>query len=209
MRRSSFFIRLIPLIVLGAAVPSFAVEDVEELWPCIQRRVPELSLPQIWNGPELPTSASEWTNAPEVRALVPELAARRVPIENAEQTIRDFAARLSGAQREERLMMLVRGLFDQMNAERSQVMAGIERYTRRQVEMADTLRKETAEVDALRSNPQLDPNEVARRTMALDFETRVFHERAQSLTYVCEVPTIIEQRLYRLANTIASLIATR
>ena len=29
-------------------------------WPCIQRKVPELSLAQIWNGPELPASAKDW-----------------------------------------------------------------------------------------------------------------------------------------------------
>jgi hypothetical protein len=36
--------------------------------------------------------------------------------------------------------------------------------------------------------------------------TRIFQERAQSLTFVCEVPTLIEQRLYALARTIAEAL---
>jgi len=194
-------------LLVSIASPAFAVDDPEQFWPCIQRRVPELSLPQIWNGPELPASAAKWSEDPDIPNLVSELAARRVPLEEAEQKIRDFAAGLSGTERSERLMMLVQGLFDQMNGERSDVMSGIERYTRQQATMADALRKETAAVDDLRHNPEADPNEVARRTEALTFETRIFQERSQSLTYVCEVPTIIEQRLYKLANLIATLTA--
>jgi len=193
-------------LLVSIAGPAFAADDSDQFWPCIQRKVPELSLPQIWNGPELPASAAKWSEDPDIPKLVSELAARRVPVEEAEQKIRDFAAGLSGTERTERLMMLVQGLFDQMNRERSDVMAGIERYTRKQVAMADALRKEMADVDKLRHDPAADPNEVARRTEALNFETRIFQERSQSLTYVCEVPTIIEQRLYKLANTIAALV---
>ena len=38
-----------------------------------------------------------------------------------------------------------------MNAERSQVISGIGRYARNQVELAARLRKEASEVDALRA----------------------------------------------------------
>ncbi len=48
-----------------------------------------------------------------------------------------------------------------------------------------------------------DLGEVARQTDRLVFETRIFEERVQSLTYVCEVPTLIEQRLYALAKVVA------
>ena len=40
----------------------------------------------------------------------------------------------------------------------------------------------------------------------LTWETRIFEERVQSLTYVCEVPTLIEQRLFALAKTIAEVL---
>ena len=176
-------------------------------WPCIQRKVPELSLGQIWNGPELPASAKDWSKDKDISALVTELAARRVPIADAQEEIRDFAAGLPADQAKDDMTMLVQGLFDHMNAERSQVISGIGRYARKQLELADALRKEASEVDALRAKPDADANEIAARTDRLTWETRIFEERVQSLTYVCEVPTLIEQRLYALAKTIAEVLA--
>jgi hypothetical protein len=102
--------------------------------------------------------------------------------------------------------MLVQGLFDHMDAERSQVMSGIARYAHRQVQIAADLRKEASAVDALREKPDADPNEIAARTDRLTFSTRLFEERVQSLTFVCEVPTLIEQRLYQLTKTVAALV---
>jgi hypothetical protein len=36
----------------------------------------------------------------------------------------------------------------------------------------------------------------------LEWDLRVFDERHQSLAYVCETPTLIEQRLFALARVI-------
>jgi hypothetical protein len=38
-------------------------------------------------------------------------------------------------------------------------------------------------------------------------DIRTFEERTKSLTYVCEVPTILEQRLYQLMKTVAGTLA--
>ena len=57
-------------------------------------------------------------------------------------------------------MMLVQGLFDHMNQERSQVISGIGRYARNQLELAARLRKEASEVDALRAKPDANTNEI-------------------------------------------------
>jgi hypothetical protein len=102
--------------------------------------------------------------------------------------------------------MLIQGLFDHMNAERSQVISGIGRYARKQIELAARLRKERSELDALSAKPDANANDVAGRTDELTGETRIFEERVQSLTYVCEVPTLIEQRLYALAKTVAEVM---
>jgi hypothetical protein len=194
-------------LLLPAANAAVAAMNTDPEWPCIQRKVPQLSLGQIWNGPDLPQAAKDWPKDREIPALVKELAARRVPIEEAQGQIRDFAAVLPADQKGARMAMLVQGLFDYMNAERSQVISGIARYARNQLELAARLRKEASEVDALRAKPDADANEIALRTDRLTWETRVFDERVQSLTYVCEVPTLIEQRLYALAKTINEVLA--
>jgi hypothetical protein len=179
-----------------------AAQNKDPDWPCIQRKVPELSFGQIWNGPELPAAAKDWSKNQRILELVEELAARRLPIEDARKQIQEFAAGLPAGRAKDQLAMLVQGLFEHMDHERSQVISGIGRYARNQLALAARLRKEASEVDALRAKPGADVNEIAARTDRLTWETRVFEERVQSLTYVCEVPTLIEQRLYSLAKTV-------
>jgi hypothetical protein len=207
MRKASLVRGLILVALLLPASGAPAAMNTDPDWPCIQRKVPELSLGQIWNGPELPESAKDWANDGEIPALVEELAARRVPVDEAQSQIRDFATGLPADQKDARMTMLVQGLFDYMNAERSQVISGIARYARNQIELAARLRKEASDVDALRAKPNADANEIAMLTDRLIWETRVFDERVQSLTFVCEVPTLIEQRLYALAKTVAEVMA--
>ena len=188
------------MIATGQAL---AAQGDDPDWPCIQRKVPELSLGQIWNGPDLPATAANWAKDAAIHALVQELAARRLPLPEAQQKIGSFAAGLPQGDREQRLAMLAQGLFDYMNHERSQVISGIARYARGQRDMAARIRREASDLDALRSRPDTDQLALARRDEGLIFQTRIFQERAQSLTYVCEVPTLIEQRLYALAHTAA------
>ena len=201
-------LRKLALAGLAAATATAAsgAANTDPDWPCIQRKVPELSLGQIWNGPELPASAKDWPKDPEIPELVAELAARRMPIADAQKEIRDFAATLPKDKPDDQLMKLVQGLFDHMNQERSQVISGIGRYARNQMELAARLRKEASELDALRAKPDASATDITDRTDRLNWETRIFEERVQSLTYVCEVPTLIEQRLYALAKTVAEII---
>jgi hypothetical protein len=185
---------------------ALAASNKDPDWPCIQRKVPELSLGQIWNGPELPASAKGWSKDKRINDLVEELAARRLPVADAQKQIKEFAAGLPADGAKDQLAMLVQGLFDHMDHERSEVISGIGRYAHNQLELAARLRKEASDVGALRNKPDANINEIAARTDRLTWETRVFEERVQSLTYVCEVPTLIEQRLYALAKTIAEVL---
>ncbi|MDQ0323290.1 hypothetical protein QO002_005496 [Pararhizobium capsulatum DSM 1112] len=208
MRWTALFIVALT-ITANLGGPMLAAQGDDPNWPCIQRKVPELSLGQIWNGPALPEAAADWAKDATLHALVPELAARRLPLPEAQQKIRLFAATLSEGERKERMAMLVEGLFDHMNGERSQVISGIGRYARGQRDMAAFLRHEASEVDALRAKPDADQLALDRRNETLIFRTRIFQERAQSLTYVCEVPTLIEQRLYALVRTITEVLEAK
>lgn len=199
---------LVSTALLLAASSAGAVTTDPD-WPCIQRKVPQITLGQVWNGPELPDTAKDWAKDATVSDLVREAAARRVPLEQAEESIRDFATSLPADSLQPRMAMVVQGLFDTLSAERSHVMSGIERYARRQIEMAAQLRKQSSEVDALREKPGVDPDDVERQTQQLAFATRIYQERVQSLTYVCEVPTTIEQRLYQLDKTILATLPVK
>ncbi|TKT69400.1 hypothetical protein XW59_027960 [Aquamicrobium sp. LC103] len=194
---------------LAAAMPAKAASNTDPDWPCIQRKVPELSLGQFWTGEELPESARGWSSDGDMTALVRELSARRLPLEDAQREIRDYAADISPDQLHDRMLTLVQGLFDHMNMERSQIISGIGRYARKQVELATALRKESAELDALHAKGDVEEAQLTRITDHLAFQTRIFEERVQSLTFVCEVPTLIEQRLYQLTKTISEVLAQK
>lgn len=172
-------------------------------WPCIQRKVPELSIGQIWTGPDLLPQAKDWSQDEGVSKLVDDLAARRLPLAEAKEKINAYRDTLPTDQRPPHIAMLIQGLFDKMNGERSHVISGIARYAHRQRDLAASLRREGSALDAMRVRSDADQNQVTLRSEQLLLQTRIFQERVQSLTYVCEVPTLIEQRLYALVRMLA------
>jgi len=203
-------IRNLAAVLLGLAVASPALADVTDPdWPCMQRKVPELSLAQVWAGPQLPATAGNWANDPDIARRVQDLSARRVPLQDAVREIKDFAASLPADQLMPKMTMLEQGLFDHMNAERSNIIDGITRYARKQIELATELRNEASQVDDMEDNKKTDPKVLSQRQDQLAWGTRIFQERVKSLTYVCEVPTIIEQRLYQLSKAVADTLAEK
>ena len=169
-------------------------------WPCRQILVGRLSVAALWSGPSIEGIA--WRNEEPIADIVAKLAARRTPVEDAERTIEDFA-RSQGAGKTKKLIAVFAGLFETLNDERTQVIEGLLRFGAKQKELADKIRAENA---LAREGPgkKPDTSEQDAKTVAQDLEwdLRVFDERRQSLTYVCETPTLIEQRLFALAKVI-------
>lgn len=172
-------------------------------WPCIQRRVDTISPAQIWNGPDVADAANvERTDA--MRALVDRVVARRLPLDEAATMVKDFVGELPEAEREATATAIVADILDRLNRERGEVMVGIERYGAKQKALAQRLRDESADFARLRQKPDASPTEIEEARQALLWDTRIFDERRQSLTYVCEVPVLIEQRAFGLGRAIAS-----
>ena len=181
----------------GAAYPGPADPD----WPCQQIKVPDLSVGTMWNGPALDDALRAWPQDAEAAALARRLSQRRIPVEQAQTEIAAFA-RHAGAARQQRLTMLMAGLFDTMGQERASVMAGLDRYGRRQRTFADEIRADNAALHAQQASGNADPAKLAQAVDQLTLELRVFEDRRQSLSYACNVPTTIEQRLFTLAQAI-------
>ena len=82
------------VLLVGAGSPGlcFAADPRYPDWPCAQPKVPEISLAAVWAGPPLDDAAEKWKGDAKVSALVPQLAARRTPLEEAEKTITEFLA---------------------------------------------------------------------------------------------------------------------
>jgi len=169
-------------------------------WPCTQAKVPEISLAAVWAGPPLDDVAGKWKDDANVSALVAKLAARRTPLEEAQKAITEY---LNGAaDKTTSGKLLFAGLFESLNAQRSQVLNGLERVTRKQREAADKIRSDTLALQALQGEAQPDQAKVDELSNQLTWQTRIFEDRQRVIKFVCEVPTAIDQRLFALARTI-------
>ena len=159
--------------VAGPADRSLAADPRYRDWPCAQAKVPDVSLAAVWNGPALDDATSKWKDDAKVSALVPRLAARRTPLDQAEKTIVDFLSE-SATDKTERGKLLFAGLFDTLNAQRSSVMSGLERVTRKQREAADKVRTDTLALQALQDAPAKDQAKIDELGDQLVWETRIF-----------------------------------
>jgi hypothetical protein len=188
------------LAAAAAADRSYAADPRYPDWPCAQAKVPEISLAAVWDGPALDDAADKWKGDAKVSALVPRLAARRTPLDEATKMIAEFlsmAAAKNGAGR-----LLFAGLFDTLNAQRSSVMNGLERVTRKQREAAEKIRDDTLALQALQDAATPDQAKIDELGNQLVWETRIFEDRRRVIKFVCEVPTAIDQRLFALGRAI-------
>jgi hypothetical protein len=187
--------------IAGSVGPCFAADPRYPDWPCAQAKVPDVSLAAVWDGPALDDVADKWKNDTKVSALVPRLAARRTPLDEAEKTIAEFLSD-SAAKKNEAGKLLFAGLFDTLNAQRSSVMNGLERVTRKQREAAEKIRDDTLALQALQDATPPDQARVEELGNQLLWRTRIFEDRRRVIKFVCEVPTAIDQRLFALGRAI-------
>jgi hypothetical protein len=189
------------LAVAGSPELCFAADPRYPDWPCAQAKVPDLSLAAVWAGPPLDDVADKWKNDAKVSALLPRLAARRTPLDEAQKAITEFLAG-STAEKIEMGKLLFAGLFDRLNAQRSSVMSGLERVTRKQRQAADKIRTDTLALQALQDASPPDQAKIEELGNQLVWETRIFEDRQRVIKFVCEVPTAIDQRLFALGRMI-------
>jgi hypothetical protein len=171
-------------------------------WPCIQRKVGELTAAQMWDGPELEAGAG-WRDDAAIAALAAELAQRRMSIDAAAARIERFAAG-AGPERDAKLTALFARVLERINAERGRLVAGIERYARRQRDLAERVKAAGVALAARPGEPSTSgptANELEER---LHWDTRIYDERQAALAYVCESPVLLEQRAFALAREIRS-----
>jgi hypothetical protein len=197
---AKFVLASILFALLQPSVLAAAADKRYPDWPCQQLKVPELSIAAIWPGIVVDETASTAEQYPGLKHLAASLAARRTPMEEAEKQIGAFVAG-TPEEKQAKARALFAKLFDALNTERSQVMTGIERAYRRQKDFAGKVRAETAKLRELQ-DAQADEARLAEQVQQVQWETRIFEERRKTMTYACEVPVQIDQRLFTLAQAI-------
>lgn len=183
------------LVVLAGAVE--AQEDPS--WPCIQRKQPHLSVGQVWSGPPVDDAVTALAQRADIAALALVLEQRRLSLEEAEVQIAAFASEADAAE----LTALFLATFDRIDAYRSQIITGIARYAEKQIALTAQIEARRVEMARLEAEAEPDFDKIDAEEEMLDWDTRIFTDRQQQLTYVCETPVILEQRAFALAKAIA------
>jgi uncharacterized membrane-anchored protein YhcB (DUF1043 family) len=190
---------LILAALVGGVMPATAATGEDSDWPCAQRLVPEIAPGMIWAGP--PLAAVDREPNPAIDELASELAARRVPLEQAQTQVEDFAKTLADEQKDEQLTRLFARTLEIINRDRSSIIQGIRKYARGQRTLAETISEKNERVSELPKDQVVERDAlVAER----DWDIRIYDDRAKSLTYLCEQPVVLEQRAFALARTIAA-----
>ncbi len=203
MRSSRLAVALLALSASTAA--SLAADPRYPDWPCAQAKVPEISLAAVWEGPPLGEAANKWKDDPTVSSLAARLAARRMPLDEAEKEITDYLAAAKDGKKEAGVLLFA-GLFDTLNAQLASILNGLERVTRKQRDAADKIRSDTMTLHELQDASQPDQSKIDALSNQLIWETRIFEDRRRVTKFVCDVPTAIDQRLFALGRVIQQAI---
>jgi len=163
-----FLIGMLGMVAASTGIEAATFDD--PTWPCVQRKVSQLSIGQMWTGeilePEQIAAADE-----KLDVLAAALAVRRTSL----------------------LFALV---FERIDSERAELIGGIGRYAGKQEGLAERISKQGEELAKLEAKvDRLE--EIADQ---VDWDTRIFDERQQSLIYVCETPILLEKRAFALAR---------
>jgi hypothetical protein len=200
---------LVALMQIGLGpTPSFAEDPNASEWPCVYRKVPELSAAAIWDGPAI-TDTTSWRKDEKVRKLSEYLVSRRIKEPDAEAAIKKYADSLPADTRDAKLTELFAAVLTRTNENRKIVMSGIERFNKRQHERAKAIEKEgltlPPDTQAAAQSQEMPAGEVSKLSDAEDkyaWEVRVFQEKQANIPIACEIPELIDQRAGDLARAI-------
>ena len=186
-------------IFLGVLPPARAAADDAD-WPCAQRHTGPISAAAIWAGPEV-AQAGAWEDDAEAAALARKLASRRTPIVDVDGLIDDFAKK-AGPDKSTRLTRVFAGMLDLLNSDRNRIIEGVVRYARGQSLLADKIRADADRIGDEQEKGDAPPHAIEEARSALQWDKRIFDERARSLSYVCETPVLLERRAFEIARKI-------
>lgn len=195
---------LAALVMPAMAMPSFARDESTPDWPCIQRKVLNIAVGQVWDGPPIKDLKGWWSDKPTLE-LINLLAARRTSKEDAEKAIKAFAAAQPDDKRDAALTLVFAGLLDKVNATRRGVINGIEKYFKAQEKRALKIEEMGSELAKLQEAADKDAASKEKYEKAktdYDWASRIFQERQSNMPLACEVPVLIDQHLFQVAQLI-------
>ncbi len=168
---------------------------------------------QIWDGPPI-DDVKGWENDEKISELTTYLESRRIPIDDAEKAIKEYAESLPAAERDKKLTELFASVLSKINSDRQFVIGRVEEFQRRQKARADELEREGRKL--AESNQQIPADEelgprdakLTPEQQEYNWNARIFQERQQNLTVACDIPILIEQRAYEIGKLIRAQMSS-
>ncbi|MEO3416466.1 hypothetical protein AAFO92_17585 [Roseovarius sp. CAU 1744] len=200
MRSAVRYPLLCAVLATCLSLPPVAVRAADfsdPTWPCIQRKVENLSVGLMWPYPvepvDLPSDIQQ-----SVDTLVSRLVLRRIPVEELAPDVAAFAE--THGHQVTLLSHVFSKAFNTLAGTRRKLMTGIGDYSLKQIALAEKIDDTRARMDELMAADSPDFDQVDALEEQLDWDERIYTDRARSLTYVCESPVLIEKRLYAIAQ---------
>src|ERR1700722_12468097 len=203
VRSRRIFCGAMTAVAMCLAQSAFALDPRYPDWPCQQLKVPEISIASVWNGPSIDAIDTTKPADPKQAELVAHLVARRTPIEDARKLIADYLVG-TDEEKQQKAKRLFAALYSTLNGQRDQVMNGIERFSRKQKGMAEEIRAKAQKMREVQDQQKdnSDPAQSSELASELSWQTRIFEDRRRSTSYLCDVPVLIEKRLFDLGRAI-------
>lgn len=188
------------LVLTICATGATAADFSDPTWPCIQRKVESLSIGVMWPHPLEEDVALD----KDALRLSEQLSLRRIAVEDLKPVLADYAARHTDHGLREYGGIFAHA-FERMNRDRRRLIDGIARYSVAQIALSEKIEATRAEMERLMAADSPDYDQVDKLEEQLDWDQRIYRDRAQSLTYVCESPVLLEKRVYAIAQMMAGL----
>ncbi|WP_172326688.1 hypothetical protein [Mangrovicoccus sp. HB161399] len=195
------FATLAAVAVTGCAALAQPASDPD--WPCVQRKVSQLSPGLMWAHP-IPEMKLDAETAAAADDVVARLVLRRMPLEEVQPALDGFADAHGGG--EAMMSHLFGESFDKLSHLRTRIMKGIEEYAQKQIALSKRIDGARSEMDTLMAADDPDYDRVDELEVQIDWDERIFTDRQRSLTYVCETPVLLEKRLYGIAQMLEAEI---
>lgn len=190
-------------LMLGAG-SGHAADFSDPTWPCIQRKVPTLSVGLMWTHPLPDAPEADPDLKRDIDRLAAKLALRRLEVEDLRADIEDFATRHDGAP--EILGHVFQRVFSTLSTRRARVISGIEDFSLSQIALSERIDTARDEMTRLTDADPPDYDRMDALEEQLDWDQVIYTDRQSTITYLCETPTLIEKRLYSIAQILQQQI---
>lgn len=187
------------LALLAPSLPALAADYSDPTWPCVQRKVETLSPGLMWAFPLDPAAvAPDEARDQDVRELAGYLSLRRVPLEELEPRVAAFAETYGGDP--EALGLAFYTVFDTLSKRRSRIINGIGDFSLSQIALAEQIDANRVAMDVQMAKDSPDFDAVDALEEKIDWDQIIYTDRQRNIAYLCETPTLLERRLFGIAQ---------